>query len=66
LGLKSLAKIGPKLGGISVLAISQNKKRMEVSLAKDLHLGGGPSIAFMKAENDFQSIVKVCPLNESA
>jgi hypothetical protein len=51
---------------MSVSAISQHRKWVEVSLAKDLHLGGGPSKAFMKAENDFQSIVKVCPLNESA
>ena len=34
----SLAEIGRRLGGISVSAISQNKKRLEASLRKDPHL----------------------------
>jgi REP element-mobilizing transposase RayT len=34
----SLAEIGRRLGGISVSAISQNKKRLEESLRKDPHL----------------------------
>jgi hypothetical protein len=33
-----LAEIGGGLGGISVSAISQNKKRLEASLGKDAHL----------------------------
>ena len=35
----SLAEIGRKLGGISVSAISQNRKRLEASLREDPHLG---------------------------
>lgn len=34
----NFAEIGRKLGGISVSAISQNKKRLEASLRKDTHL----------------------------
>jgi hypothetical protein len=34
----SSAEVGRRLGGISVSAISQNKKRLEASLRKDLHL----------------------------
>jgi REP element-mobilizing transposase RayT len=34
----SLAEVGRRLGGISVSAISQNKKRLEASLARDPHL----------------------------
>ncbi len=34
----SFAEIGRRLGGISVSAISQNKKRLEASLRKDPHL----------------------------
>jgi len=34
----SFAEIGRRLGGISVSAISQNKKRLEASLRKDSHL----------------------------
>ena len=32
-----MAKIGQRLGEIRISAISQNKKRLEVSLQKDLH-----------------------------
>jgi chromosomal replication initiation ATPase DnaA len=34
----NFAEIGRRLGGISVSAISQNKKRLEASLRKDPHL----------------------------
>ncbi len=36
----SCAEIGRRLGGISVSAISQNKKRLEASLRQDDHLRG--------------------------
>ena len=37
-GKMNFAEIGRRLGGISVSAISQNKKRLEASLRKDPHL----------------------------
>ena len=39
-GKMSFAEIGRRLGGVSVSAISQNKKRLEASLQKDPHLRG--------------------------
>jgi putative transposase len=37
-GRMSLAEIGRRLGGVSVSAISQNRKRLEASLREDPHL----------------------------
>ena len=37
-GKMSFAEMGRRLGGVSVSAISQNKKRLEASLQKDPHL----------------------------
>ena len=37
-GRMSLAEMGRRLGGVSVSAISQNKKRLEAALQKDPHL----------------------------